>query len=247
MSNKLHITNIQSITKQYYSGFCGTDISVLNPGTYFVCSSERDAELKGFGKKYTLFALVNNDLCVISYSPKHSELIASLRNLDRESIIDSLIQHFELKTMQLMIFDREIIDRYGDARILTEQDYSLYEEFFKETKPYADPSGWLYDYFAGETSKGFFTGYVKNGKLVSVCDTPEMPYMEGRIQHTGIETIITERRKGYAKYTAALATHNLIKNSVCPQWECSIDNIASIKLAESIGYEKYAVAYIVRE
>lgn len=53
--------------------------------------------------------------------------------------------------------------------------------------------------------------------------------MEDIIQHTGIETLEEERRKGYAKCTAALAVHNLIENGICPQWECNINNIASIE------------------
>ena len=39
----------------------------------------------------------------------------------------------------------------------------------------------------------------------------------------------------------------LIENGVCPQWECRAENTASIALAESIGYEKYGVAYILEE
>ena len=45
-----------------------------------------------------------------------------------------------------------------------------------------------------------FTGYFVNGKIVSVCDAPDMPYMEDKIQHTGICTLEEERREGYAPY-----------------------------------------------
>lgn len=56
-----------------------------------------------------------------------------------------------------------------------------------------------------------------------------------------------ERRKGYTLLTVALNTHNLIEKGICPQWECQLDNYASISLAESIGYKKYGVALIVEE
>lgn len=105
----------------------------------------------------------------------------------------------------------------------------------------------MQDYFEEETEKEYFTGYFINNELVSVCDAPDMPYMEDVIQHTGIVTLKKERRKGYAKLTAALSTHNLIEKGICPQWECHIENSASIALAESIGYEKYGVAYIFEE
>ncbi len=74
-----------------------------------------------------------------------------------------------------------------------------------------------------------------------------MPYMEGKIQHTGINTLEGERRKGYAACTAALATHHLIEKGVCPQWECHAENTASVALAKSIGYKEYGAAYILEE
>lgn len=246
-NNRLNIHTIQKITKQFYSNFCGTDISKLKHGTYFICSSDRDIELIGFGRKYTLFIFVKDGLCVVSYSPKHSNFIDALKECSISEIIVKSNQKFNLKNMQLMIFNNEIVTQYEEAKILRESDYPLYETFFRATKPTADPNGWLYEYFIERTAKEYFVGYIKSGKLVSVCDAPYMPYMEGKIQHTGIETLETERRKGYAKCVTALATHNLIENGVCPQWECSINNIASIKLAESIGYKKYGVAYIFEE
>ena len=57
-----------------------------------------------------------------------------------------------------------------------------------------------------------------------------MPYMEDVIQYTGIVTLKNERRKGYAKLTAALVTRHLIENGICPQWESHTENIASISL-----------------
>lgn len=67
---RLNIQTIQDTTKQFYSHFCGVDISKLKQGIHFICSSERDVELKGFGRKYTLFIFDKDDLCVVSYSPK---------------------------------------------------------------------------------------------------------------------------------------------------------------------------------
>ncbi|MCI6841257.1 MAG: GNAT family N-acetyltransferase [Eubacteriales bacterium] len=146
-----------------------------------------------------------------------------------------------------MEFVRERVREYGDARVLKKSDYLLYEEFFRETSPAANPDGWLREYFEEKAAKEYFTGYFLNDRLVSVCDAPDMPYLEDVIQHTGIVTLRSERRKGYARRTAALAAHHLIVNGICPQWECRADNTASIALAEAVGYEKYGVAYILEE
>lgn len=71
---------IERITKDYYSHFCGIDLSSSKCGTYFICSAERDEKLKGFGCKYAIHILVNGSLCVVSYSPKHRAFIEQLKN-----------------------------------------------------------------------------------------------------------------------------------------------------------------------
>lgn len=247
MCKKLTLKAIQNITNQFYAHFCDVDISELKQGIHFVCSAERDATLKGFGCKYTLFILVKDELCIVSYSPKHKEFIDKLRRYSADKIIKEANIKFNLKRMKLFTFNEETVKQYGKAKILWETDYPLYEAFFRATKPNANPEGWLYDYFSQKAAKGYFVGYISNGRLLSVCEAPDMPYMENLIQHTGINTLKEERRKGYAKCTAALAAHNLIENGICPQWECNAENIASIELAKSIGYKEYGVAYILEE
>lgn len=248
MSSKISdIDAMQNITAQFYSEFCCMDISKADRGIHFVCSPERDTELMGYGRKYTLYIMVKDDLCIVAYSPKHREFIETLKNCSTVEIIEKVSRAFRLKIMQLMIFGGETVTDFGDAKILSVEDYPLYEAFFKVTNPDAKTDGWLREYFIEKAQKGYFTGYVKNGRLVSVCDAPDMPYLEGRIQHTGIETLAGERRQGYAKCTAALAAHGLIEKGICPQWECGIDNIASIGLARSIGYTKFGAAYILEE
>ncbi|MCI9077453.1 MAG: GNAT family N-acetyltransferase [Lachnospiraceae bacterium] len=237
----------ENITKDYYSQFCGINLTKLKYGVHFICSPERDKRLKGFGCKYTIYTFANDNLCVVSYAPKHKAFIEQLKKYGKDEIILAINQQFKLKRMQLMMFENEIVACYGNARILKTEDYPLYEAFFRATYPNANPSGWLYEYFIEKTGKEYFTGYFSGHKLLSVCDAPDMPYMEDKIQHTGINTLKEERRKGYAACTAALAVHNLIEKDICPQWECHVENIASIELAKTIGYKEYGVAYILEE
>lgn len=247
MCKKLTLKDIENITNQFYSCFCDVNISELKQGIHFVCSEERDATLKGFGCKYTLFILVKDELCVVTYSPKHKEFIDKLRGYSISKIIKESNIKFNLKKMELFTFSQENLKEYGNAKILKDTDYPLYEAFFRANKPNANPDGWLYEYFSKKAAKGYFVGYILNGRLLSVCEAPDMPYMENQIQHTGINTLKEERRKGYAKCTAGLAAHHLIENGICPQWECNAENTASIELAKSIGYKEYGVAYILEE
>ena len=238
---------IDKITNEFYSRFCGTNISEAANGVTFVCSESRNEELRGLGCKYSVFALVKDDVCIVSYAPQYADFFKKLHGMSASDILGEIEASFRIKKMQLMKFAEERVHDFGSARILEKSDYQLYEEFFRATSPKADPSGWLREYFEEKAEKEYFAGYLLDGRLVSVCDAPDMPYMEDVIQHTGIVTLETERRKGYAKRTAALAAYHLIENGICPQWECHVENIASIALAEAVGYEKSGVAYIVEE
>lgn len=238
---------IDTITNDFYSCFCGINLSEAASGVSFVCSNSRNDEVRGFGCKYSIYVLVKEGACIVSYAPQYADFFEKLRGESVADILTALVTSFKMKRMQLMAFQQERVHEYGNARVLKKSDYPLYDEFFRLTSPTANPTGWLQDYFNEKVEKEYFTGYFLNGALVSVCDAPDMPYMEDVIQHTGIITLSNERRKGYAKLTVALAAHHLIEKGICPQWECHIENTASIALAESIGYEKYGVAYILEE
>lgn len=238
---------IETITNEFYSCFCGINLSEAKSGISFICSDSRNDQVRGFGCKYSIYVLVKEDACIISYAPQYADFFKKLQDMSAIDILMAIDTSFKIKKMQLMKFRQECVQEYGNAQVLKKADYPLYEDFFRMTSPTADPTGWLQEYFEEKVEKEYFTGYFMNGKLVSVCDAPDMPYMENIIQHTGIVTLKNERRKGYAKLTAALAAHHLIENGICPQWECHIENNASIALAESIGYEKYGIAYILEE
>lgn len=239
----LKSAEIFDITTRYYSHFCCTDLSKLTHGVYFVCSEERDDLLKGYGCKYALYILQKEDLCVVAYSPVLEDFVDTLKHSDPDGILAAVEGKYCLKKIRLLIFQEETVTQYGSAKVLEREDYPLFEAFFRETNKNADPGSWLPYYFSEKG--GRLTGYFKDGRLVSVCDAPDMPYMEDRIQHTGIMTLEEERRKGYGKLTAALATHRLLQNGICPQWECDLGNLASFGLAKSIGYKEFGRAYIL--
>ena len=221
---------INKITNEFYSRFCGTNISEAASGVMFVRSESRNEELRGLGCKYSIYVLVKDDVCIVSHAPQYADFFKKLHGMSASDILREIEASFRIKKMQLMKFAEERVHDFGSARILEKSDYQLYEEFFRATSPKADPSGWLREYFEEKAEKEYFAGYLLDGRLVSVCDAPDMPYMEDVIQHTGIVTLETERRKGYAKRTAALAAHHLIENGICPQWECHVEILWSPKI-----------------
>lgn len=245
---KIDTREIKKITYDYYSCFCGVGVSNFEHGIQFVCTDERSRILKGFGCKYSIYILCKEDACIVSYSPKYQPYFDELTQLtDVKELIATINQSYPLKGYQLMEFVEECVFDYKDARMLKRDDYPLFENFFKKAYPSVSEIGWLKAYFEGKVDKGFFFGYIIDDELVALCDAPDMPYMEGYIQHTGIVTLPEYRRKGYAKLCAALATHHHIQSGIVPQWECTLDNIASIQVAKSIGYKEFARAFIFEE
>lgn len=245
---RISTTEIVKTTCDFYSCFCGADISKAKHDVQFVCTEDRDHVLKGYGCKYTIFMLIRDKDCIVSYSPAYQPFFVEQGSqTDIQKVIDSINRRFPLKGRQLMVFVEERISNYGKARMLTPADYSLYEAFFRKAHPSASGLDWLKEYFEEKAEKELFFGYIVDGELVSVCDAPDMPYMEGAVQHTGILTLPEYRRKGYAKCCAALAAHHHIGKAIVPQWDCALDNKASIALAKSIGYEEFAQAFFFEE
>lgn len=245
---KIDAREIKKRTYDYYSCFCGVGVSNFKHGIQFVCTDERSRILKGFGCKYSIYILCKEDACIVSYSPKYQPYFDELTQLtDVMELIATINQSYPLKAYQLMEFVEECVFDYKDARMLKRDDYPLFENFFKKAYPSVSETSWLKDYFEERVDKGFFFGYIIDDELVALCDAPDMPYMEGYIQHTGIVTLPEYRRKGYAKLCAALATHHHIQSGIVPQWECALDNIASIQVSKSIGYKEFAQVFIFEE
>lgn len=247
MSTLLDRKEVRARTIEYYSHFCCAEIDALSPGVHFICSLERDARLRGFGCRYGVYVLVKNGLTAAAYAPRYAPQMETLRGCGTEQIIRALEKEYRLKKLRLLVFGGETVSDFGAVRLLTAADYPLYEAFFRSAYPGASPEGWLEEYFLEKAENGLFAGAEQDGRLVSVCDAPDMPYMEGLIQHTGIMTPEGYRRRGFARACCALETHHLLTLGICPQWECAADNEASYRLARSIGYEDYASAYIVED
>lgn len=242
------MVNIKEITRQYYSCFINKDITDLNLNNniLYIKSHERNKVLKGYGCRFSVFVLLIDDNLVISYSPDKEDELKQLKlNFVNQEFKETFknFNHRILFEYQNLYLD---IDT-SDVVVLSINDYEAFELFFLKNNPQVKDVSWLKDYFFEKTNKKYFTGIFKNRNLVCVCDAPDMPYMEDIIQHTGIVTLENERGKGYAKKVAYFTAQHLISLGVCPQWETTASNIASINLAKSIGYNSIAEAFILQE
>ncbi|MGL4336341.1 MAG: GNAT family N-acetyltransferase [Turicibacter sp.] len=239
--------NFKEMTKRYYAKWLGTDLSVLNEkGVFFVESSEREKPQLGYSQTFKIYAYVNEELIIISYS---KEIINEIENLKSKIKIGIGVQ--ELSNILENAFNvnvfREIKFYFGnpvnefksDGVVkLIEKDYENYLTFFKTQHPNANPDGWLQEYFQDICVNEFCFGIFKDGKLVSVSDGPDMPYMNEEVQEIGINTLSEYRGSGYGKLVANECIKSIISNNKCPLWSCPVTNTASEKLAYSLGFKK---------
>ena len=84
-----------------------------------------------------------------------------------------------------------------------------------------------------------------DGELVSCTDAPAMPYMADCVQEIGINTRKEYKRRGYAKQACLCAIQEIIRQKKCPLWSTEYGNIASMRLAETLGFKRFGESYAV--
>ena len=167
----------ERITEDYYSQFCGIELSRWKQGSCFSCSAARGEKLNGFGCRYAIYILIKDDLCAAAYSPEHKTVMERLKGYDRDELIAAAGQRFKLKRMKLMMFEREAISQYGGARILRAPDYPCYEAFFRRVFPGVDPDALKAHGSSLEEARAdlFALYYLADPKLVELglLDSPD--------------------------------------------------------------------------
>jgi len=61
-------------------------------------------------------------------------------------------------------------------------------------------------------------------------------YIHENIIEIGIETVDAHRGKGFAQLACAGLIRHILNTKCVPVWSCRVDNIASLKLAEKLGF-----------
>lgn len=104
---KLTEKQIDVITNGFYSCFCGINLSEVTSGITFVCSDSRNDEVRGFGCKYSIYVLVQDKICVVSFAPQYTVFFEKLQGKNIDDILTALDTSFKIKKMQLMKFKQE--------------------------------------------------------------------------------------------------------------------------------------------
>ena len=236
-----------SITNKYYANWLGVSCNVMyQDGIHLIKSSQRDVCQIGYPTKFDLYVFVQNERIIISYYDKTENHLDALLNDIKagdkpEDIINIIKDAYGVMPNKNIKFVFDHLEHNNTlVKELTINDYPLYLKLFISNNPQCKNTDWLYGYFQKTINKQCSYGIVIDDLLVAATDAPDMPYMEGEVQEIGINTLSEYRNKGYTKAICIAAINSLLKQNICPLWSTTTGNIASERLAYSIGFKNLA-------
>ncbi len=240
------------ITREYYSKWLGQD-GILNKdfsGIRYLYSEQRNMVQYGYGNRFDIYALCFKDRAVISYGEAAMDRLDAMKNaiggkMTIKEIGQILEQIFCCRASYGVKYVFEAVAVvHSEARMLTEADYKHYKTFFQKCNP-GQNTEWLREYFYEMVRDHMCVGMYADGELVSCTDAPGVPYMAGDVQEIGINTLQGYRGRGYATAVCSKCIQEILNYHKVPIWSTTIDNTASRKLAEKIGFAEFAeVIYI---
>ena len=122
------------------------------------------------------------------------------------------------------------------ARPLGEEDLPAFLRFFKEAYPDTREHDWIPEYFREITARQRCFGVFEDGLLVSVADSPNVPYLPELVVEPGIMTLPGARKKGYAAAVCSAFLQEQVQQGLSPIWTCAADNEGSVGLAQHLGF-----------
>jgi len=136
-----------------------------------------------------------------------------------------------------------------EAAALTQEDFPAYLEFMQAAHDRQEEEflrRGLPEYFRGLAEQRKCFGVWRDGKLASVADGPEQPYLPEVITDPGIVTLPEYRGRGYASAVCAALLRRQLDAGMVPIWSCAADNAASVALARKLGFQPFCRRYNVR-
>ena len=121
------------------------------------------------------------------------------------------------------------VHRYPNAavRLLTPEDVT------RLAKAPAEVQGNGYKTHAAMVTDGTAAGAIVDNNIVAIAHT----YAENNLHaDIGVSTIETWREKGFATAAASLVAQEIQASGKVPVWSCGEDNIASLRVAEKLGF-----------
>lgn len=236
------------LTKEYYAHWLSVSPSLLNmSGIHSQFSPERDHQQEGYSEHFDFYGYFSDRTAILSYGNQLcdeirwiSDFLTTKRDFQE---FGKLVQnHFGVQphTDYKYYFDHLVDVDTSHVKQLTLQDYPAYLEFFQTQYPDSEAETWLEEYFTEMVNQGYVFGVFVDGKLVSATDAPDMPYMKDILVEIGINTLPDYRNQGHATAVVIALIKKILNEQKAPIVSCSSLNLASQRLAEKVGFKKFA-------
>lgn len=235
-------------TNEYYSKWIGSDgiLKEKFKGAKFIYSSERNKVQNGYAKQFDLLIFYQPNRIIFSYGDKSLDQIDKVKQRIKTFVsIDYLKQVLTEEFGDYFnhnikyVFEKASLGT-GISRPLEKSEYPKYYDFFTRNNPKCKNTEWLIEYFDKMVNEHLCCGAFIGDILVSCSDAPSMAYMQNDVQEIGINTLNEYKGKGYATDACITCANEIVRNGKCPQWSTTVDNLASQKLAEKVGFTKLA-------
>ena len=91
---------------------------------------------------------------------------------------------------------------------------------------------------------GAVAGAVVDGRIVGTAQTAALT---GRYGDIGVGTDDRWRGRGFATAAASIVARRMQETGRTPVWSCGEDNMASLRVAEKLGFEEFSrLTYVIR-
>ena len=111
------------------------------------------------------------------------------------------------------------------------------EDIDRLAKAPAEVQGNGYKTHEAMLTDGIAAGAVVDGNIVAIAHT----YAETKLHaDIGVSTLEAWREKGFATATASLVAQEIQTRGKVPAWSCGEDNIASLRVAQKLGFTEVA-------
>lgn len=234
-------------TLRYYARWLGADETALRaPTVRAVFCANRNIAFAGFSKPDDLVVWMAGATTIISYGDRTAaEAEILVRVAASRVTLERLATEIALRCGQTPAHSVKYSLRspskvVSSARVLTAEDYTSFEAFFKSCHLKCADLSWLKGYYDDLVARKLAWGVFVDGALVSASDAPDMPFLSSEVQEIGINTRAEFRGHGYAKMACAAAIESLLGRGICPLWSTGVENVASQRLAHSLGFERIA-------
>lgn len=235
-------------TLKYYSKWLGAEaVFEENRGKIVpVYSEERNRIQPGYGQPFSLYVFCGENKIIISYGDVYKKEIPHLvekisAEMPVEQIKAVMEESFGKQVNQNIKYVFGKMSDFGNGtRPLVDSDYDKYENFFKSNNSNCSNIDWLPEYFQEMVQEKTCIGIFEQEELACCTDAPTMPFMKEFVQEIGITTLEKYRKRGYASEACSRCVQEILNQGKIPLWSTGVQNTASQKLAEKVGFIKLA-------